>query len=432
MSAGSPYRAPAPSAQRPMSRWSALAILMTLAFLNYLDRNLIFPLFDPISRDLGLDPASLGAIASGFHIVYALSAPLLGMVSDRLSRKVILLVSLITWSVVTALSGTATGFTSLLVFRALTGLGEGGYFPTAVSLIGDLFGRTERGLAIALHGVCTTLGGSAGYAVGGALGARLGWRAPFFLAVVPGLVLAVVLALRFREPVRGGADGTQEETPAGNDDGTPAAASPVVRRPYYAIVTSPAVGLIALAACAAGFAMNGLNTFLPLYLVQERGIALDQAGTLTGAFFAAALVGQLSGGILSDRFAARVTGARPLLVALPYIAVAPLAVAIAHADAVLVALVCYGATQLGRGFAEPNIYGTILDGVPAHERGTAQGFLLMLTFAGSAAAPWLAGIVIRISGYAAAIHWLALASAAAGGLAFALFVHVRWMRARAR
>jgi MFS family permease len=412
-----------------MSRWTALAILMTLAFLNYLDRNLIFPLFDPISRDLGLDAASLGAVASGFHIVYALSAPLLGMVSDRVSRKTILLVSLITWSVVTALSGTAMGFASLLVFRALTGLGEGGYFPTAVSLIGDLFGRSERGLAIALHGVCTTLGGSAGYAVGGALGARLGWRAPFFLAVIPGLILAVVLALRFREPVRGGADGTPMEAKPG-DAGEALATVSVVRRPYYAIITSPAVGLIALAACAAGFAMNGLNTFLPLYLVKERGVALDEAGTLTGIFFAAALVGQLSGGILSDRFAARVTGARPLLVALPYLAVAPLAIAIAHVDAVMAALVCYGATQLGRGFAEPNIYGTILDSVPAHERGTAQGFLLMLTFAGSAAAPWLAGIVIRESGYAAAIHWLALASAAAGALALCLFAQLRWMRSR--
>jgi MFS family permease len=96
----------------------------------------------------------------------------------------------------------------------------------------------------------------------------------------------------------------------------------------------------------------------------------------------------------------------------------------------MAALVCYGATQLGRGFAEPNIYGTILDGVPAHERGTAQGFLLMLTFAGSAAAPWLAGIVIRESGYAAAIHWLALASAAAGALALCLFAQLRWMRSR--
>src|SRR5438067_13677210 len=140
---------------------------MALAFLNYLDRSLLFPL-QPLIRDsLGISEGAIGALSSGFFIVYAITAPLSGYVADRVPRKRVLLFAVVTWSLVTATSGLAVGFVSLLVLRSLTGLGEGGYFPTALSLLGDYFDSRERGLAIALHGLATALGGAAGYALGG-------------------------------------------------------------------------------------------------------------------------------------------------------------------------------------------------------------------------------------------------------------------------
>jgi predicted MFS family arabinose efflux permease len=404
----------------PMSRWEALGILMVLAFLNYMDRNLVFPLLDLIARDLHLEPDQLGALATGFHLVYAFAAPAVGYLSDRMPRKVILLVALVTWSLVTALSGTATGFLSLLLFRSLTGLGEGGYFPTATSLIGDLFAPNERGRAIALHGVCTTVGGAVGFALGGLLGSRWGWRAPFFLSFGPSLLLALVIWRRFQEPPRGAfAAAVPGEAPA-----------PSKPRPYLQVITRPSVLLMAAAACAASFSVNGLNTFLPLYLARERGVAVDDAGLLTGLFFALALVGQLSGGEVSDRLALGRPGVRPLLVALPYLAAAPAAALIPIAHPLTLALVCYGLTQMARGFAEPNIYGTIIDAVPPYERGAAQGFLLMLTFAGASAAPWLAGLMIKHHGYPAAIRLLAAGAALAGVLAMALHLQLRREAAR--
>ncbi|WP_394841352.1 MFS transporter [Pendulispora brunnea] len=403
---------------KAMNRWGALGILMALAFLNYMDRHLVFPLQGLIGKEFHIDTGQLGALTTGFTIVYAASAPLIGALSDRFSRKSILLMALLGWSVVTMMSGTATGFASLLVWRALTGLGEGGYFPTAVSLIGDLFGPNLRGKAIALHGVCTTLGGSAGYAMGGFLGERFGWRMPFFLSVLPGIVLAGVLARYFREPARGTTAPAQSESA---DHAT------VEQKPraYWRIVTSPPVLLIALAACAAMYSMNGLNTFLPLYLVEARHISVSRAGALTGAFFACTLFGQLAGGTVSDALAGRLRGARPLLVGLAYFGVVPAAFAIVHIDAVIVALACYGLTQFGRGWAEPNLYGTIIDSVPAHERGTAQGFLLLMTFTGASLSPWVAGIIIKQSGYVPVVHMLAISAGIAASLAFALVVYVR-------
>ena len=397
-----------------MNRWVALAMMMALAFLNYMDRHLVFPLLGLIAKDFGITEAELGALATGFFAVYACAAPLTGIVADRVKRKTILLVALVAWSIVTALSGTAVGFMSLLLFRSLTGLGEGGYFPTALSLIGDFFGPTQRGRAIALHGVCTTLGGSAGYAIGGVLGASLGWRAPFLLAVIPGLVLAALVAVFFREPPRGGASDPRE----------PAATAPE-RRPYFTIVTSRPVVLMALSACAAAFATNGLNTFFPLYLERERGVSVANAGIFTGLLFAATIVGQLSGGFLSDMFTKRMRAARPLLVAFPYLLAAPAAAGVVEMRELVLALGCYGVLQLGRGFAEPNIYGTIIDATSPHERGSAQGFLLLLTFGGSTVAPFVTGYVVNHGGFRPAIFVLAAGAAIASALSAMLFMLTR-------
>ncbi|MCC6751714.1 MAG: MFS transporter [Deltaproteobacteria bacterium] len=401
-------------------RREILALLFALAFLNYLDRNLLFPLLSLIGRDLHLSEAQQGMLATGFHVVYAASAPLLGFFADRLSRRQILLASLLGWSTVTALSGAAVGFYSLLLLRSLTGLGEGGYFPTALSLIGDLYGPHERGRVIALHGVCATLGGSAGYALGGVLGAHLGWRLPFLLTVAPGLLLALLVWRRLEEPPRGsattGASATEPST-------SPATA---LRRPYLAIVASPAVLLMALAAASAAFAMNALNTFFPSYLEEAHRFSVASAGTLTGVFFAATLIGQLVGGASSDLLARRSRVARPLLVGAAYALSAVGVAALAGTPSVGLALGAYGLTQAGRGFAEPNIFGSVLDALPAGERGTAQGFLLMLTFAGASASPPLVGHLKRRGGYPLAFGCAAVAAALTSVLAFAL---AAWRRA---
>lgn len=421
-----------PTARPRLGKWGALGLLMVLAFLNYMDRNMVYPLLPLIAKSLHMTTGQLGALSTGFHVVYATTAPVCGMLSDRVARKAVLLVALVAWSCITMLSGTATGFAALLVWRSLTGLGEGGYFPTAVSVIGDLFEPNRRGLALALHGVCTTLGGSAGYAFGGVVGDRFGWRVPFFVALVPGLVLAFVVWRFFDEPPRGGAvvvapaaasaGPPREEHPyrAGGGD-VPAAA----RRPYLTIVTSAPVLMVSFAACAGALAMTGINTFLPLYLVRARGVGVGDAGIFTGAAFTMALVGQLLGGVLSDAFVGRFAGARPALLGGAYLLAAPIFVAVAHVPGLGLAVAAYAVTQLMRGFAEPNIYGTVIDATPSLERGSAQGFLLMLTFVGSSAAGLLGGLSIEHFGFDATFAVFAAASAVCGVLGVGLFSYIR-------
>jgi MFS transporter, Spinster family, sphingosine-1-phosphate transporter len=409
--------APAPNAAAPegTSPGEALALLVALAFLNYADRNLLLPALAPIGRELTLSDAQLGLLSSGFHLVYAITAPLVGYLADRLPRKRIILLVLCAWSVVTASSGLAWGFASLLILRALTGLGEGGYFPAAVSLIGDLFAPAARGRAIAIHGAAATLGGSAGLAAGGVLASRIGWRATFLAAIVPGLVLAAVFHARFREPPRG-ALAALEPSPRG-PTGT--------RRAYLRIVLSMPVLLISLAACAAALSMQGVNTFMVKFFEEQRGVSAELAALLTSLGFAFSLVGQLSGGWASDSLTRRSRGARPLLAGAAYLLAAPMLLALALVDSVPLDVACYAASQIGRGFAEPSLYGTIIDALPAEERGTAQGFLLLCTFGGATAGSWVAGLLSDGFGLDRAIASLSLFSAISGALALVLSGHLR-------
>lgn len=406
---------------------------MILAFLNYMDRNLLLPLQESIQVELRLSDKQLGALSTGFHVVYAFSAPLIGYLSDRFARRSILLLSVIAWSAITSTTGLSTGFLSLLVARSLTGLGEGGYFPTAVSLIGDFFAPYQRGKAIALHGTCTVLGGAAGLFLGGWLGERFGWRAPFLLAVIPGLLLAAVMASRFREPPRGAqveaaGPGAERSGPVDNADVPP--------RRYARIVLSPAVLLTALAACAAAFAMTGFTQYLPKYMTEVLKLSQAQTGVWTALGFAVPIVGVLPGGIASDYLAARVRGARPVLVALPYAAVVPVFFALPVTATGPCITLLYGLAMFGRGFAEPNIYGSIIESVPPRERGAAQGFLLMLTFAGASAAGLVGGAILdevagpkaartaalAHEGYRVLFQALGAASFAAAVIAALLFV----------
>lgn len=387
-----------------MNRWEALAIMMALGFLNYLDRNLLSSLQPFIQAELDLSNAELGALGTGFTIVYAATAPLLGIVADRVRRKTIFLIALVAWSGVTALSGVATGFVSLLIWRSLTGLGEGGYFPTAASLIGDFFPPARRGLAFALHGVATTVGGAAGLALGGVLGARMGWRNTFFLAIAPGLLLTLIVWRRFREPPRG----------------TPAEPATGPRPPYFSIVLAIPVVLISLAAFGGALATNGLTHFMPKYLKEGRGLGEEEAGILTGLGFAATLIGQLSGGVLSDHLASKVRGARPFLAAIAYGSAVVAFLMITRAPTVELSVACYAYCMVARGFAEPNFYGTVIDAVRPDGRGSAQGFMLLLTFGGASLSTALAGLLIDQSGYSAAFGMMMAASA--GSAVFALLL----------
>jgi MFS family permease len=177
-------------------------VLLTLInVVNYLDRNIIFVLFEPIKRDLDLSDAQLGWLGSAYVIVYALSAIPLGILSDLKSRRAVIAWGVAVWSAFTAAGGLARSFWQLFFCRSVVGIGESSYTPAAQSLIADYFPSRGRGLALGIFWSGLALGGVVGIWVGGELEHLYGWRAAFLAVGIPGFILAM-LAGQLRDPGR--------------------------------------------------------------------------------------------------------------------------------------------------------------------------------------------------------------------------------------
>src|SRR5271154_7159298 len=197
---------------------SANAGLAILAFINlfsYLDRYVVSGVLESLKHsDLGLSDTNLGSLMSGFLVVYTLLAPVFGALGDRGSRPRLIAIGVACWSFATALSGFAVNFLTLFAARACVGIGEAAYVTIAPSLLSDFFPIRLRGRVMAIFFCAIPVGSALGYVVGGLVDKSYGWRAAFFVAGVPGLVLAA-LCLFLRDPPRGSQDAAPAAPPPG-------------------------------------------------------------------------------------------------------------------------------------------------------------------------------------------------------------------------
>jgi MFS family permease len=188
-------------APRGWYRWYALGLLAVINVLNYLDRNVIFALFEPIKRDLALTDSQLGWLGSAYILVFSVAALPFGVLSDLRSRRAVIAVGVGIWSAFTSLSGLVRSFTQLFVTRAAVGIGEAAFGPASSSLVADYFPGPGRAVAMGILSAGIPLGGVAGLWLGGQLEAMYGWRVAFMAVGVPGFLLAV-LAGQLRDPTR--------------------------------------------------------------------------------------------------------------------------------------------------------------------------------------------------------------------------------------
>lgn len=179
----------------------AVVLLTLINVINYVDRNIIFVLFEPIKRDLDLSDAQLGWLGSAYVTVYALAAIPMGILSDLKSRRAVIAWGVAVWSAFTSMGGLARSFVQLFLCRSMVGVGEASYTPAAQSLIADFFPSRGRGLALGIFWSGLAVGGVVGIWVGGELEHLYGWRAAFLAVGIPGFVLAM-LAGQLRDPSR--------------------------------------------------------------------------------------------------------------------------------------------------------------------------------------------------------------------------------------
>lgn len=178
-----------------------LGLLVVIYTLGFLDRQIINILAEPIKNDLGLTDGELGALTGlAFALFYTLMGLPIARLADRHSRPAIISTSVFVWSGFTALCGTATSFASLFAMRIGVGVGEAGCNPPAVSLIADFVPRARRASAMAVYALGNPLGSLLGLAFGGVVAGFFGWRTAFFVAGVPGILIAILALATLREP----------------------------------------------------------------------------------------------------------------------------------------------------------------------------------------------------------------------------------------
>jgi MFS family permease len=309
---------------RTYSRY-ALALLLAVNLLNYIDRQVLYAVFPLIKADLQLSDTELGFLGSSFMLCYMLSAPFFGRIGDRGSRTNLASFGLATWSLATGLAGFAPGYRLLLTARTVVGIGEASFGTVSPGLLADFFAKERRGRVLSYFYLAIPVGSALGYLLGGVIGQRLGWHAAFLLVGVPGLLLALPVHF-LRDPRKANASAADE---AGQ--GWRAAFATLLRNRSFVIAT--------LAMAAMTFAIGGLSQWMPSFFNRVHRLDVERANTLFGAItVAAGITGTLAGGWLGDRLQQKSSKGYLLVSGWGFIIGAPLAVAAIMAPSLITAL----------------------------------------------------------------------------------------------
>ncbi len=273
----------------------ALGLLLVVYVFNFVDRQVLSILLQPIKRDLGLSDTQLGALSGiAFAALYSILGVPIARWADRGTRRSIIALALFVWSGMTALQGFATSFFWLFAARVGVGVGEAACSPPAHSLIADLFRPARRATALSIYALGIPLGGAIGLAGGAWLREAFEWRAALMIVGLPGLVLALVVRFTLREPTRG------------YWEGAPTGAQPSIREVAHELARRRSFLHMAIGGTLHAFYGYGAGAFNPAFLERvhqlpplEIGLWLGAIGATTG------VLGTFLGGYLADRMVGR-------------------------------------------------------------------------------------------------------------------------------
>src|SRR5437868_14415734 len=195
-----------PPVARGYARY-VLALMVGSNLLHSMDRWVAASAGPTIEKDLGISDAMFGLLGTAFLLVYAIAALPFGYWGDRGVRRTVIGVGVTIWSIATLFTGFARTFAQLFLSRAVVGIGEASYYPAGTSLLSDYFPKDQRSRVAAIWGAGSTVGIAIGFAGGGFISEKYGWPKAFFVAAIPGLILAA-LAFQLREPLRGAVEHT--------------------------------------------------------------------------------------------------------------------------------------------------------------------------------------------------------------------------------
>ncbi|MFM1873666.1 MAG: hypothetical protein RL398_3088, partial [Planctomycetota bacterium] len=298
--------------------WLAVGLLFVVAMLNYLDRQLLATMAEPILRDVPQTNAQFGLLTAVFLFVYSALSPAGGILADRYGRRAVILVSLVVWSAVTWLTGHVRNYEELVIARALMGISEACYIPAALALITDHHRGRTRSLATGLH-MGGVYAGQALAGLGGYAAEAVGWRTAFAVFGLVGVGYALVVAIWLREP-----DGEPTSGEPAPPVPTPKATASV-RTILAALAARPAFWWLLLVMGTASISNWFVLSWLPKLLQDRFALGLGEAGALaTLPSSLAKYVAVVAGGSLADRWSRRDPRGRSKLAGWAFVVAGPM------------------------------------------------------------------------------------------------------------
>ncbi len=415
---GPALRSPDRSSRRVPGVPQLVTAVAALNVLSFVDRQLLVVLAPLLIADLGLTRAQIGLLVGiSFIGVFAVGTLVVGVWADRCNRPRLIALGLVIWSAATALTSTAGGMTSLVVWRSLVGVGEAALPVTALAMIGDRVSGRHLGLATGMFYAGVPIGFALSFALSGVIGPWLGWRACFLALGVLGL-LGTLLVRRLEDPPRRGA------APA-TGTGGPSVWSAIGERPML-LVLSAAGALLVYASASSQHAIT--------WLVAERGFDYSRAALVSaGVILAAGLAGNLAIGAITDR--ARQAHPAGRLLALAGVSVIGLLASAGFYTASPLSWRFFACWIVAYGFLL-GWYGSLVAAVderaPEGRRAAVLGFvLLVINLLGVATGPYVTGLIGDRSSLTEGLLW-SLAPAALGATLLALAGLQELLRGRAR
>ncbi len=289
------------SASVPRSVRVTLWILLIVYIFNFIDRQIVNILAEPIARDLGLSDTQIGLMTGlAFALFYTVLGIPIARFADRssTSRPKVIAVALAIWSLMTALGGLAQNFGQLLLARIGVGVGEAGCTPPAHSLISDMVPPERRSSALAFYSLGIPVGTLLGMIIGGTLADYVGWREAFVIVGLPGMALALIVWFVIKDPRHSDA-----ATILRNQN---QAATLPLKEALREVMRSRAFVLLLFAGSAASFLAYGKTTWTTIFFQRTHDLSPGQVGLWFGIIGGVGgIIGTVLGGYLADRFGAK-------------------------------------------------------------------------------------------------------------------------------
>jgi predicted MFS family arabinose efflux permease len=361
---------------------TALVLLTALNFVNYIDRYILPGVQEQVKAEFHVSDAALGSLTFVFFLTYMCSAPATGWLGDHFPRKPLIVACALLISAVNVFTGLVHDFDSLLLRHAVLGIGEASFGIYAPSLLADFYPEKDRNRVLTIFYTAIPVGAALGYLIGEVVGARFGWRMPFYVSAVPGFTIAALIFLLMREPGCGASDAKAHEKRV---------------LPTWALVFSLASNAqylyATLGMAMVTFSLGGISAWMPSFL-QRSGFSPDTVGiTLGGLTAGAGLGGTAVGGMLAQRWlrtnrrALYLISAWSALLTVPFGVVCFFGPRVTMLPSLGIAMFCI---FLGTG----PLNAAIVNAVPAAVRATAIAVELFLIHAlGDTPSPSLIGMV---------------------------------------